>query len=100
MVRHRALAALIDGADDGGDLIRFDVAGRPVTPQRIRDLVEALFRLLPGRFFRVLEVSDIGLEEIGDGSRSRVAGDLDTAALLDHVREIAVEHLSRLAEWH
>jgi len=62
--------------------------------------VEAFFRFLPGRFFRRLQVSDVGLEEIGYCARACVAGDLDAATLLDLVGEVAGKNFARLAERH
>jgi hypothetical protein len=47
VIRHGAGAALIDGADDVGDFVRLDLAGRAVGPERVGDPVEALLDLLP-----------------------------------------------------
>ena len=100
MVGHRLGATLIDRPDQLDDFLGLDLAGEAVTPERIGDLVEALFGFLPGRLPSALERRDVAFEQIGDRARAGVGRDLDTAALLDHVREVALVDLTSLGERH
>jgi hypothetical protein len=45
----------------------------PLAAECVRHLVEALFRLLPGRLLRILELLDIGFEQIGPRAEARGA---------------------------
>src|SRR3546814_13086147 len=65
-----------------------------------RSLVQALFRLFPGRFVRSLERRDISFEQIGHRARAGVGSDLDASPLLDHVGKVALEYLARLGKRH
>src|SRR5262245_37558364 len=47
VIGHRATAPLVDRADDLDDLVGLDVARQPISAKRVRDLIQALLRLLP-----------------------------------------------------
>src|SRR5262249_48155581 len=83
VIRHRALAAVIDRPNEIRNSVGLDVASRSVAAERVGDLVEAFLSFLPGRFSRRFQISDIGLEEIGHGAWPRVTGDFDAASLLN-----------------
>ncbi|MNL35939.1 hypothetical protein D3C87_1580010 [compost metagenome] len=100
MVRHRSGTTLIDWPDQLDDLLGFDFARETIAAERICDLVETLFGLLPGWFPRRLQRRDVAFEQIGDGSWSSVRRNLDAAAFLDDVGEVALEDFSRLGEGH
>src|SRR3546814_9318082 len=80
------------------DFLGLDLAGETVAPERVGNLVQALFRLFPGRFVRSLERRDISFEQIGHRARAGVGSDLDASPLLDHVGKVALEY--RRSEEH
>src|SRR3546814_2827887 len=82
------------------DFLGLDLAGETVAPERVGNLVQALFRLFPGRFVRSLERRDISFEQIGQRARAGVGSDLDASPLLDHVGKVALEYLARLRKRH
>src|SRR3546814_3057591 len=82
------------------DFLGLDLAGETVAPERVGNLVQALFRLFPGRFLRSLERRDISSEQIGHRARAGVGSDLDASPLLDHVGKVALEYLARLGKRH
>ncbi len=100
MVGHRLCAALVDRADQLDDFLGLDLAGEAVAPERVGDLVEALFRFLPGRLAGFLERRDITLEQIGDRAGAGIGGYLDASALLDDVGKVALVDLAGLRERH
>jgi len=80
MVGHRLGAALIDRANQLNEFLGLDLAGEAIAPERVGDLVKALFSFLPGRLVRVLERRDITLKQIRDGAGAGIDGDLDASA--------------------
>lgn len=110
MICHRSSAALIDRPDQLHNLVGFDFAGEAIAPERVGNLIEAFFRLLPGRLAGSLQRRNVALEQIGDGRRSSVSRNLDAATPLDHVSEVAFENFalarvtsrdtSRASSWH
>src|SRR5882762_4682018 len=48
VIRHRTLAAIIDGPDNIGDFVRLDVPSWPIAAERIGDSVKDFLGFLPG----------------------------------------------------
>jgi len=100
MIRHRPSTALIDRPDQPDDLFGFDLPRQAIAAERVSDLVEPFFSLLPGRLGGGCQRSDIALEQIGDRTGASVRNDLDAVAFLADVGEVALEDLAGQSKRH
>lgn len=63
MICHRSSAVLIDRPDQLHDLVGFDFTGEAIAPERVGNLVEAFFSLLPGRLAGSFQRCNVALGE-------------------------------------